>query len=130
MPEVTVIDHKGHRIVKTAFRKASDLAGLKAVLAQTGMAYAKLTPGTILSLVVFDEQEFDETTINLFEAVAKANAQVVRATAFLGVSGPQRALFNAMISITGRKAQLFEDEKAAMDYLAASDEDEDLLAGL
>jgi len=130
MSEVTVLEHKGHSIVKTAFRKGSDLGALKAVLAQTGMVYSKMAPGTILSLAVFDEQEFDETIINLFEAVAKANAKVVKATAFLGVSGAQKALFNAMISITGRKAKLFDNEQAALDYLAASDEEEDLLAGL
>jgi hypothetical protein len=130
MSEVTVIVHQGHTIVKTAFRRASDLGGLKAVLAQTGMAYTKLITGKILSLVVFHDQEFDETTINLFEAVAKANAHVVKATAFLGVAGPQRALFNAMISITGRKAKLFDDETSALDYLASADDEEDLLAGL
>lgn len=130
MAEVSVFDHQGHTIVKTAFRKASDLGGLKAVLAQTGMAYAKLPAGSILSLVVFQDQEFDDTTINLFEAVAKANAKVVRATAFLGVSGPQKALFNAMISITGRKAKIFDDEASALAYLASADGEDDPLAGL
>lgn len=125
MPVSTLV-HQGHTIVKTIFPQGADLAGLKATLADTAVTYAKLTPGTILALVVFEEQEFDEVTINLFEGVAKANAQVVRATAFLGVTGPQKALFNAMISITGRKGRLFDTEAQALDYLVEADHDDPL----
>lgn len=129
MPVATLV-HQGHTIVKTTFPQGADLAGLKAVLAETAVVYAKLPAGTILALVVFEGQEFDEVTINLFEGVAKANAKVVRATAFLGVKGPQKALFNAMISITGRKGRLFDNEQDALAYLAEADHDDDPLAGL
>jgi len=130
MPAVTVFDHQGHPVVKTVFPREADLATLKVVLAETGVVYSRQTAGSILALVVFEGQDFDEVTINLFEGVAKANAQVVRATAFLGVNGPQKALFNAMISITGRKGKLFDAEQDALAYLAHAARDEDIFASL
>jgi hypothetical protein len=129
MKPVTVLEHRGHKIVQTRFAQGTDLNGMRTVLAETGAVYAGLPMGSILALVVFEGQEFDQPEIDLLEAVARANAQAVKATAFLGVSGPQRALFNAMISITGRKGKLFDVEPAALDWLVECAGDADPLAG-
>lgn len=129
MKPVTVLEHRGHKIVQTRFALGTDLNGMRAVLAETGAVYAGLPTGSILALVVFEGQEFGQSEIDLLEAVARANSQAVKATAFLGVSGPQRALFNAMISITGRKGKLFEAEPEALEWLVGSANDTDPLAG-
>lgn len=130
MPNVQLINHQGHTIVKTTFPPEADLTGLKAVLSETGAAYARFPVGSVLALVEFGEREFDQATIDLMEAVAKANAPIVKATAFLGVTGPQKALFKALISITGRRASLHSNQKQALEWLAEADADEDPLAGL
>jgi hypothetical protein len=130
MKPVTVLEHKGQKIVQTRFSRGTDLNGIRSILAETGAAYAGLPSGSILALVVFEGQEFEQAEIDRLEAVAKANAQAVKATAFLGVSGPQKALFNAMISITGRRGRLFDDEPAALDWLADAASEADPLAGL
>ncbi len=130
MSQVTVLDHQGHRIVKTVFPRMSTLPGLMHVLAETSVVYKTFPDGGILSLVIFEGQDFTQQTIDLFEKVAKANASIVRATAFLGVGGAQVALFKAMISITGRNAKLFESEDAALAWLVEAADEEDILAGL
>lgn len=130
MAHVTVREHRGHPIVETRFPLGTDATGMKAIVAETAAAYSGQPAGTVLALVAFGGQEFQQDEINLLEAVARANAKTVRATAFLGVSGPQKALFNAMLSITGRRGAIHDTEAAALDWLVATDVDDDPLAGL
>lgn len=129
MNAVTILGHRGHTVVRTVFPRNADLAGLRAVLAQTQAVYLEQPQGSILALVEFEDREFDQETIDLMETVAKANGQLVKATAFLGITGPQQALFKAMISITGRKARLYDSETAALDWLADEAEDPGLFPG-
>jgi hypothetical protein len=130
MGHISEFDHKGKHIIQISFPKTTNLDELKAIFAETKAAYAKHPQGGILCLSVFEEFEIDQAMMDLFEAVAKANAGVVQATAFVGVKGPQAALFKAMIGVTGRQAKLFDSLDAAKDYLAASKSDNDILAGL
>lgn len=130
MPHVTLLEHQGQPVVKTVFPRMSSIPGLMHVLAETNQVFKTLEAGSILSLVRFEGQDFTQAQIDLFEKVARANASVVKATAFLGIGGAQVALFNAMISITNRKAQLFTDEAQALDWLVEATQEEDLLAGL
>lgn len=130
MSHVTVLKHQGLTVVHTHFPQGAGTAAMKAIIGETAAAYAQLPAGSILALVSFEGQEFAPEDIDLLEAVAKGNASLVKATAFLGVAGPQKALFNAMISITGRKAKIHDSEAAALGWLAERAEETDPLAGL
>lgn len=130
MPTVQSLTHRGQTIVKTSFPPEADLAAMKSIMAETGLVYRGLPPGSVLSLVEFGPREFDPETIDLIEKVARLNARTVKATAFVGVSDEQKPLFKAMISITGRQASVQPTEAAALDWLAeARAADEDPLAG-
>ena len=130
MSHVSEFDFQGKHIVQVTFPAGTTIDGLMAIFAEVKPVYAAQPKGSILSLTVFDGFEVDEAMINLFEQVATANLSLVRATAFVGVKGPQIALFKAMIGVTGRKAKLFDNAHEAKSWLVETSTDADILNSL
>lgn len=119
MSTIAIVEHRGRTIIQTRFPRGTDLNGIRTILSETSFVYAQLPAGGILAMIDFDQQVLDQTQINLIEAVAKVNAQNVKATALLGVAPVQRELFLSLLAQMRRTGRLFETEAEALDWLSS-----------
>lgn len=130
MPNVIDLDFKGKKILQTTFPKGSKLPAVLEVLGETRTHYGNYIAGEILTMFVFQNLDcVDDAFVNQFELIAKNSLSLIKATAFVGFTPEQKGLFNAMISITGVKAQLFDTVEAAKEWLATAGTPEDDMFG-
>lgn len=74
--------------------------------------------GSTRVLADFRDTILGKDLIDLLTASSSKTKIYVMKTAVLGVTGTKRILANVLMNLTGQKLVIFEDEQAALDWLA------------
>lgn len=69
-------------------------------------------------LANFTDTPIGRDLMDVMQASSSRTKKFVRKTAVLGVTGTKRILANMLMSLTGQKLVIFEDEDRAKDWLA------------
>lgn len=114
------VEHAGKQIFYQDF-SGHDLLHSEAVQAELAAVEKIVTAQPKNSLRVL--ADFRDTTIgkdlvDLLTASSAKTKTYMMKTAVLGVTGTKRILANLLMSVTGQKLVIFEEEQAALDWLA------------
>ncbi|UXP33856.1 hypothetical protein N6H18_07845 [Reichenbachiella agarivorans] len=113
---VTSIPYKDITIIQTDLSGKSIDEGID-VLREAVEVISKYPANSVLSLINVTGLRFNSTYLNEIKMVGKKNAPFVKGTAAVGLTSMTKLIAKTMIQFTGRKAELFDDEESAKEWL-------------
>ncbi|HET7602846.1 MAG TPA: hypothetical protein VFK36_07495 [Gemmatimonadales bacterium] len=119
MPGTRFIAHHGVPILFLDYAGVKHRDEALALIRQTRELVADLPrDGTLRTLTHVAGANFDADVLAAVRELAEHNAPWVRVGAVVGLSGLMRAVFSAIMHLTGRDLRAFEDLETAKDFLA------------
>lgn len=119
MDRTRFVDHRGKRILFLDFSRIRDPAETLAAIGEARQVVKLHPPRSLLVLTSTREGRYNAAVIQALKELAAHNAPYVRASAVAGMSGLHRVAFQAILTFSKRKIQVFDREEDAMDWLAA-----------
>lgn len=116
--EVKWIEHDGRKIVSVNFRGAKDGSEMINLLHQFAEILQR-SPGRILSLLNFENAYVSPAFMNEAKKLGKEiGLEKMGKSAFVGVTGLKKILFQAYVSFTGQAdVRTFDTDQEAKDWL-------------
>ena len=119
MDRTRFVDHRGKRILLLDFSRVRDPAETLAAIGVARQVVRRHPPRSLLVLTSTREGRYNAAVIQALKELASHNEPYVRASAVAGMSGLHRVAFQAILTFSKRKIQVFDLEEDAMDWLAA-----------
>jgi len=117
MSRINPIQHQGKKILYLDF-SGLDKQGILDLCTEAKATVAKKPPKSLLTLSNFTGIHFDNESTKAVQDLAKHDEPYVKAGAVVGITGLLMVVYNTMMTLTGRKFEMFSDETKAKDWLA------------
>ncbi|WP_109833055.1 hypothetical protein [Reichenbachiella versicolor] len=114
--KIIEIEYKGVKIIHTDLSKLSSEDAI-AVLEDTLIEIPKYGEKSVLSLLSVKHLEFSTSLMKVFNKVGVENKRYVLGTAVCGLSSMTRLLAKGVITASGRKADIFNTQEEALEWL-------------
>lgn len=118
MERTRFVDHAGTRILVLDFSGMRDAEEALGEIGRARAEVAKHPPSSLRVMTVVRDARYNTAVLQAMKELAAHNAPYVRASAVVGMSGLHRIAYSAVILFSKRNIQIFDDEAAALDWLA------------
>ena len=115
---IKFIEHKGRRILYEDYSNISAEQAIL-VLAEGNKVEEKEPVGSILSLSNYTDFHFSINYVNAVNNASKDHSKYYKASAFLGVTGLVKVMFDAASKFTKQELRIFNDKNEALDWLVS-----------
>ena len=114
---ITWVHHNGKKILRVDY---SDLKGdeLLDPISRVWDFYQDETPGTVLSMAIFNNTFANDSVVNAFKELTKKTKSYDRKSANVGISGIKKLFVQAVSAFSGIELKVFQEENDALDWLA------------
>jgi hypothetical protein len=120
MNRVSVIDHKGRKVILLDFSGVTQPADWAAAVADTRRLFATLPPDrSALTLTDVSGTRYNRDTVDALKELTVANTAFVKAGAVVNTSVMHRAIIGMIALFARRKFEVFETRAQALDWLVA-----------
>lgn len=118
MERTRFTDHRGTRILLLDYSGIKNPDDAVREIQNSRRVVAMQPPKSLLVLTNVREARYNAAVLQALKEMAAHNEPYVKASAIVGMSGLHRIAYQAVILFSRRKIQAFDDEAAAMDWLA------------
>lgn len=119
MERTHFIEHRGRRILVLDYSGIRDPAeGLREIEKSRAMV-ARQPPGSLLVLTYVKDARYNTEVVQALKEMVVHNRPYVKASAVVGLSGIQRAVYQTLLLFSKRVIRTFDDLEEAKDWLVA-----------
>lgn len=111
------IEHKGKRILYEDYSNMSTEQAIQ-LLAEVNKVEEKEPVGSILSISNYTDFHFSINYVNAINTASKTNTKYYKASAFLGVTGLVKVMFDTASKFAKQELKIINDKNQALDWLA------------
>jgi len=117
MDKVTVIEHKGKKIIFQDLSNSRDAKTNIGIFAATQNVIEQEKEKSVLLLTDVTNAHYDIEAADFMKKFSVAVTPYMKASAAVGVSGIKRILLATLLKLTGRDIKLFDSTEQAKDWL-------------
>ncbi len=118
MERVRHVKHKGRDIIQVDLSDSRSEEESISILEKARELIDVHAPKTVLLLTNVTNAHYGPKGAEAMKAYSKANTNLVKASAVVGVSGIKRVIYQAIVRMTGRHIATFDTVEQALDWLA------------
>jgi len=118
MERTRFVEHRGKQVLVLDYAGVREPAEAVREIQRSKQVVAAQPKGSLRVMTVVRDARYNAAVLQAMKELAAHNAPFVKASAAVGLSGLHRIAYQAIILFSKRNIRIFDDEAAALDWLA------------